>query len=75
MVNAKCRFCDQAADVGAYCSTWTADLMAKALNPFSTAASGRRGKLELPQRGLRSTEPVPVMKGPVDVQQGGKRRT
>ena len=55
--------------------------MAKALNPFSTAASGRRGKLELPQRGLRSTEPVPVMKGPVDVQQGkeknmdGQRRT
>ena len=44
MAGAKCRFCDQAADVGAYCSTWTADLITKALNPFSTAASGRRGQ-------------------------------
>ena len=52
---------------GPYCSTGIADLMAKALNPFSTAASGRRGKLELPQRGLPSTGPVPVMKGPVDI--------
>ena len=34
MGDAECRFCDQAADAGACCSTWTADLMAKALNPF-----------------------------------------
>jgi hypothetical protein len=67
MADAECRFCDQAADAGPYCSTWIADLMAKALNPFSTAASGRRGKRELPQRGLPSTGPVPVMKGPVDI--------
>ena len=48
MADAECRFCDQAAAAGPYCSTWIADLMAKALNPFATAASGRRGKLELP---------------------------
>ena len=34
MADAKCRFCDHAADVGAYCSTWTAAIMAKALNLF-----------------------------------------
>ena len=44
MADAECRFCGHAADAGPYCSTWIADLMAKALNPFSTAASGRRGQ-------------------------------
>ena len=34
MADAKCRFCDHAADAGACCSTWTAAIMAKALNPF-----------------------------------------
>ena len=34
MADGKCRFCDHAADVGAYCSTWTAAIMAKALKPF-----------------------------------------
>ena len=69
MVNAKCRFCDHAADVGAYCSTWTAAIMAKALNLFFGGIAEEEGKLELPQRGLRSTEPVPVMKGPLDIRQ------
>ena len=34
MVDAKCRSCDHAAAAGAYCSTRTADIIAKALNPF-----------------------------------------
>ena len=34
MANAKCRSCGHAADAGAYCSSWAADIMAKALNPF-----------------------------------------
>ena len=34
MAEAKCRFCDHAADAGAYCGSWTAAIMAKALNPF-----------------------------------------
>ena len=41
MADAKCRFCDHAADAGACCSTWTADLMAKALNLF---LGGKRKK-------------------------------
>ena len=33
MANAKCRKCDRAADVGAYCTSCASDIMAKALNP------------------------------------------
>ena len=33
MADAECRFCDQAADAGPYCSTWTAAIMAKTLKP------------------------------------------
>ena len=42
MANAKCRSCDHADDAGAYCSSCAADIVAKALNPFS---GGRRKKL------------------------------
>ncbi len=34
MAGAKCRFCDQAADVGTYCGSCAAEIMAKALNLF-----------------------------------------
>ena len=34
MAGAKCRSCDQAADVGAYYSTSAAPIIAKALNLF-----------------------------------------
>lgn len=33
MANAKCRNCDNDADAGAYCSSCTAAIMAKALSP------------------------------------------
>ena len=46
MANAKCRYCDHAADAGAYSSSCAADIMAKALNPFF---GGRRKKLPRPE--------------------------
>ena len=52
MANAKCRSCDHAA-AGAYCSSCAADIMAKALNPFSR---GRRKKLPRPEPPRPSTQ-------------------
>ena len=46
MANAKCRSCYHAAGAGAYCNSWAADIMAKALNPFFGV---RRKKLPRPE--------------------------
>ena len=46
MANAKCRSCDHAS-AGAYCNSYTADIMAKALNPFY---GGRRKTLPRPKQ-------------------------
>ena len=43
MAEAKCRFCDQAADADAYCSTWTADLMAKGPQPLLYRGKRKKG--------------------------------
>ena len=42
MASGTCRRCDRPAEAGPYCSSYAADVIAKALNPFH---GGRRRKL------------------------------
>ena len=59
MANAKCRSCDHAADAGVCCSSYAADIMAKALNPFF---GGRRKNLQARRCQGPPSSPRKVMK-------------
>ncbi len=74
MADAKCRFCDHAADAGAYCGSWTEAIMAKALNLF---LGGKRKKGQ-----AGATPERPPLNGACSGDEGtcgrsagGKRRT
>ena len=55
MANAKCRTYDQTASAGAYCSSCSTDIMAKALTP---CYGGGRKRISQRQRRRRLSLPV-----------------